>query len=80
MKTKPQPRLYTHRTVAKLLGISTETLRAWVAAGEFPKPLAKIQRTWLYESAAIDHWVKTGIWPEGTRFNGNVGRRSEGRK
>jgi predicted DNA-binding transcriptional regulator AlpA len=62
--------LLTHRTVAKRLDIDTETLREWVAAGEFPRPRAIVRKTWLYPRDWIEHYIDTGGWPEGAEFRG----------
>jgi predicted DNA-binding transcriptional regulator AlpA len=68
MATKAKARLLTHRTVAKLIDIDTETLRIWVAEGEFPRPHSIIKQTWFYPADQIDHFLESGTWPEGTAF------------
>ncbi len=65
---KKTPRLVSHRTVAHWLDVAPSTLRAWVMTGEFPEPLSVICQTWFYPAGQVEHWVKTGRWPEGTRF------------
>lgn len=67
-RAKTDRQLINHRSVAKACDIDTETLRAWVAKGEFPRPHSTIQSTWLYDKAIIDHWLETGRWPEGAKF------------
>jgi predicted site-specific integrase-resolvase len=64
------PKLIPHRKVAKWLSIDTETLRRWVVAGEFPEPHGIIKQTWFYRASMIEHYMKHGSWPEGTRFKG----------
>jgi predicted DNA-binding transcriptional regulator AlpA len=69
-----RPRLLTHREVARLVSIETDTLRDWVAIGEWPEPVAIVQRTWFYRIADVDHFIETGTWPEGVRFRANEGK------
>lgn len=73
-KRKMKPRLLTHRTVAQMMDVDTETLRDWVADGEFPEPVAVISRTWFYDQAVVEEFIETGRWPEGTKFKSGVGR------
>jgi hypothetical protein len=73
-RTKTTPRLLTHREVAGLISIDTETLREWVAAGEWPEPLAVIRTTWFFPAELIECFLRTGAWPEGTRFKPGVGK------
>jgi hypothetical protein len=73
-RTKPPPRLLTHREVAALVSIDTETLREWVAEGEWPEPLAVIKQTWFYKADQVDHFTRTGAWPEGTKFKVGAGK------
>jgi hypothetical protein len=60
--------LVSHRTVAKVCDIDTETLRDWVASGDFPQPHSVIRATWMYDKAIIDHWLETGAWPKEAKF------------
>lgn len=76
-KVKSGPRLMTHREVAAWISIDTETLRDWVAEGEWPEPIAIIRRTWFYPVHAVEHFIETGTWPEGTRFKPGVGKGRE---
>lgn len=62
------PKLVPHRKVAEWLSIDPETLRRWVARGEFPEPHSTIAQTWFYPLAQIEHYLQHGRWPEGTRF------------
>jgi hypothetical protein len=73
-REKPGPRLLTHRDVAAMVSIDTETLREWVAEGEWPEPLAVDKQTWFYKAAEVEHFLATGGWPEGTRFKSGVGK------
>lgn len=73
-RAKAQPRLLTHREVARLVSIDTETLREWVAAGEWPEPLAVVRQTWFYPLHSVEHFIETGTWPEGTRFKRGDGK------
>ena len=70
---KTDKQLINHRTVAKVLDITTETLRGWVAKGDFPRPHSIVQATWLYDKAIIDHWLDTGRWPPNASFRPGVG-------
>jgi hypothetical protein len=74
MKTKPTTRLLTHRTVATMCDVDTETIREWVATGEWPEPHSVVRQTWFYAAEAIEHFIKTGGWPEGTRFKAGEGK------
>jgi hypothetical protein len=65
--------LMTHRTVARLCDLDTETLRKWVANGVWPEPHSIIQQTWFYPSDVILFFVQNGTWPEGTKFRAGVG-------
>lgn len=73
-KPRSKSRLLTHRSVASLADIDTETLRDWVAAGEFPEPKAIIKQTWFYDAETIEHWLETGEWLSSARFKAGVGR------
>ena len=73
-RTSVKPRWITHREVAGLVSIDTETLRAWVAAGEWPEPIAIIRNTWFYPADTIDRYLSTGVWPEGTKFKAGLGK------
>jgi hypothetical protein len=64
----------THREVAGLVSIDTETLRDWVAEGEWPEPLAVVRSTWFYPVEQIRHFIDSGTWPEGSRFKPGVGK------
>lgn len=79
MKSKPKVRLLTHRSVATMLDVDTETLRDWVAAGEFPEPRSIVAQTWFYDARAVEQFVERGTWPEGTRFKPGAGRGRGGR-
>lgn len=76
MRTAKTTRLLKHTTVAKLFDVTGATLRAWVELGIFPEPHSVIGnrppfRPILYYSAeVIDHRLRTGEWPSGTRFRG----------
>lgn len=65
-----EPRLYNHRTVARMIDIDTETLRGWVNEDPsvWPQPVAIINNTWFFDAAVIEHWMRHGAWPEGTHF------------
>jgi hypothetical protein len=73
-RRKAEPRLLTHRDVAAMISVDTETLREWVACGEWPQPVAVIRQTWFYHAHAIEHFIETGTWPEGTRFKPGEGK------
>ncbi len=73
-RAKTAPRLLTHREVAARVSIDTETLRDWVAEGEWPEPIAIVKRTWFYPAHQVDAFIETGTWPEGTKFKPGVGR------
>jgi predicted DNA-binding transcriptional regulator AlpA len=76
-RKKKTVRLLTHRSVAAMFDIDTSTVRKWVVAGMFPRPHSIIGRTWFYDAAVIDHYLKTGGWPDGVHFNG-ISRRQRG--
>jgi hypothetical protein len=63
----------THRTVARLCDLDTETLRKWVAKGRWPEPHSIIEQTWFYPTDLIHHYIHTGGWPEGTKFREGMG-------
>jgi hypothetical protein len=67
-KTTKAPILIKHRRVAAMLGISTQNIREWVAKGTFPEPHSHFEQTWLYRVDQVEAFIKTGKWPEGTRF------------
>jgi predicted DNA-binding transcriptional regulator AlpA len=77
IRTKGASRLLTHREVAARVSIDTETLRGWVADGEWPEPLAIIKQTWFYPAGQIEHFIATGQWPDGTKFKSGVGKGRE---
>jgi hypothetical protein len=64
------PDLITHRLVADKLGVTTDTLREWVAKGVFPEPHSIFEQTWLYRGDFIRAFLETGRWPDGARFRG----------
>jgi predicted DNA-binding transcriptional regulator AlpA len=73
-KSKPQARLLTHRSIARLCDVDTETIREWVARGEWPEPHAIVERTWFFAKSVVDYWLETGRWPEGTKFKAGSGK------
>jgi hypothetical protein len=73
-RDKATPDLLTIRTVARRADLDTETIRKWVAAGEFPEPRAIIKNTWFFDARVILHWLDTGLWLESARFKPGVGR------
>lgn len=73
-RPKSQPRLIHHREIARLIGVGTEVIIDWVAAGEFPKPLAVVRRTYLYPVDLIEHWIQTGTWDSSAQFNRGLGK------
>jgi hypothetical protein len=73
-KSKPQARLLTHRSIARLCDVDTETIREWVARGEWPEPHAIVERTWFYPAEAVNCFLDTGRWPEGMRFKAGSGK------
>jgi hypothetical protein len=62
------PDLIPHAMVAEKFGITTTTLRNWVASGEFPEPHSTLAQTWLYRVDFIRAFLETGRWPEGVKF------------
>lgn len=74
MRTKPNRRLLTHRDVAAMISVDTETLRDWVEKGEFPRPHSKIERTMFFRAEVIEHWLDTGDWPEAANFKPGEGK------
>lgn len=76
-KRQSKTRLLTHRTVAQLCDCDTETIRDWVAIGEFPEPRAIIKNTWFYDADMIETWIETGRWPEGAKFKHGMGKGRE---
>lgn len=67
-------RLLTHRTVARLCDLDTETLRKWVAKGEWPEPHSIIQQTWFYRAELIEYYIQHRQWPDDAQFRPGVGR------
>jgi hypothetical protein len=74
LRTKPTTKLLTHRTVARMVDIDTETLREWVAVGEWPEPHAIVRQTWFYKSNLIDHFLETGEWLPEAKFKPGEGK------
>lgn len=70
MSEPAKRRLLTHRTVAAMMDVTTQSLRGWVERGEFPLPHSVIAATMFYEAARVESYIRTGAWPEGTRFHG----------
>lgn len=64
----PARRFYTHLEVARIVGVTAETIRSWVARGEWPEPHDIKGVLWFYPIAAVEQWSRDATWPEGTRF------------
>jgi hypothetical protein len=73
-RTSVSPKWITHREVAGLVSIDTETLRDWVATGEWPEPISVVRQTWFYRADVVERFLETGVWPEGTKFKAGVGK------
>ena len=43
--------------ITNSLKISEDTLREWIKAGKFPRPLRVTDRTTLWSYALIENWV-----------------------
>ena len=70
--TKPPPlTLVNHRTVAGWWDVDSKTLSRWVRTGHFPLPHSEQGRFLMFDRAVIEHRLKTGLWPEGTKFRGS---------
>jgi hypothetical protein len=72
-KPKPAPEpsiLIDHFVVCQMLGIRPGTWRSWVAKGLAPAPHSVMGSRFYYRRADIDHLIRHGTWPAGTRFRG----------
>ena len=67
-KIEQFPDLVPHWVVAEKLGITTDSLRDWVAGGNFPEPHSVCVQTWFYRVDLVRAYLETGRWPEGTKF------------
>lgn len=67
----PPVTLVNHRRVAEWWDVLPRTIRRWVDRGEFPIPHSEVGTYLFFDRAIIDHRLKTGLWPSGTRFHGN---------
>jgi hypothetical protein len=76
VKVKDARIFLTLSEISERCGKTTETLRNWVARGSWPLPHDTIEKTMFFRRSVIEHWEKTGEWPEGTKFIGQGGRRS----
>lgn len=77
MRVKQRAGFLTHRTVARLLDIDTETLRKWIKQGKFPRPITENGQTLFYKESWIDHHLKDGTWPDEVTFEPGVGKGRE---
>ncbi len=69
-RAAPAIQLINHRRVAEWWDVQPKTIRRWVAIGTFPVPHSE-QGTYLFfDRSIIEHRLKTGLWPAGTKFHG----------
>jgi predicted DNA-binding transcriptional regulator AlpA len=47
-------RMLSQAEVAEMFGVTKRTLRNWVAAGRFPRPVRPTRRTTLWDSRVIE--------------------------
>lgn len=69
---RPATTLVNHRRVAEWWDVHPKTLRRWVEKGEFPLPHSEQGTYLLFDRAIIDHRLRTGLWPAGTKFYGSA--------
>lgn len=65
---KREPVLITHRHVALMCDMTTETLRRRVGRGTWPEPHSIVERMWYYRRTDIQAYIDTGEWPPTMRF------------
>jgi predicted DNA-binding transcriptional regulator AlpA len=53
-RTRNLPELVDLVTVAELIGVSTPTLRSWVAEKRFPEPTLKGRAKWLWSRRKLE--------------------------
>lgn len=63
-------RLVNHRDICAAFGISTNVLMRAVRKGEFIRPHSLIGNSYLFDRAAIEHKLETGLWPRDAKFHG----------
>ncbi len=76
-KAKQPNRLINHRSIAAMMDIEPRTITGWVSIGMFPEPHSIIKRTWFYDAAMIEHYIKTGRWSDHARFRSAPLRQEE---
>ncbi len=59
-----------HRDVCKAFGVTTTVLMRAVRVGEFPVPHSQLGQFYLFDRAAVERKLRTGLWPAGTKFHG----------
>lgn len=67
-------RLYNHRDVARMVGITTRRMREWCERGTWPRPHSVVEQTWFYRREDVEHFIAEGRWPDGMRYRSGVGR------
>ena len=51
-------RWYSTKEICAYLGVSRDTLLAWIAEKELPAH--KVGRNWKFKPSEVDEWVETG--------------------
>jgi hypothetical protein len=80
MKPPPVPRpvepsvLIDHRQVARLLDKQVRQIRRWVQEGKWPLPHSVVGLLYFYRRDHVEHYLKTGRWPVGTKYRGMASR------
>lgn len=69
---QPPVTLVSHHDVADWWGVTPKLIRRWVAAGSFARPHSEHGTYLFFDRAVIEHRLKTGAWPRGTKFYGDT--------
>lgn len=62
--SKTVPVLINHRKIAALLGEKPSQVRRWIESGVWPRAHSAVGVTIFYRVADVEHFLKTGFWPE----------------
>lgn len=55
------PKLVSHRRLAEMMGVATETVRGWIDSKHLV-PHSRIGKTYFFRSEDVEHYLKTGRW------------------
>jgi excisionase family DNA binding protein len=64
ISSPPAKRFITTREASALVGVTRQTLRAWIAdpTSTFPRPLALTGRTHRYDFEEVMAWIASRRW------------------